>query len=200
MALVKGSLPGHFAYLTPPHLPFTTAGVPQASLLPMFPKHTQLQNNTLSIHTPDSTVLFCARYPPRSTVSSSSSASAAADSLLRNRALVTEGVGIMAGFTPRRTTEPASPTAAERRKPALDRSMSHQSSGLTRAKVTETCKVEDQGSLRYIDVLAIMFCRSMIRVGKMWQKAYNGEHNANKGPNGSHDHSPISSRVGFIGP
>lgn len=106
----------------------------------------------------------------------------------------------MAGFTPRRTTEPASPTAAERRKPALDRSMSHQSSGLTRAKVTETCKVEDQGSLRYIDVLAIMFCRSMIRVGKMWQKAYNGEHNANKGPNGSHDHSPISSRVGFIGP
>lgn len=116
----------------------------------MFPKHTQLQNSTLSIHTPDSNVSELAS-PPRSRLSSHLSLPDEEDDdhgseLVLNSEL--EGVGIISGFTPSSKPAPATPTAAERRKPALERSMSHQRSGLTSARVMDTCKVDDQASLR----------------------------------------------------
>lgn len=44
------------SHLTPPHLPLPAASEFSASRRPIFPKHTQLQNNTLSIHTPVSII------------------------------------------------------------------------------------------------------------------------------------------------
>jgi hypothetical protein len=104
----------------------------------MFPKQTQLQNNTLNIQTPLSTISFRASSPPRIMASSSPLPIDEESLVVRKKLLVTEGVGIMAGLMPRRITEPARPTPAERRKPDLDRSMSHQRRGLTRARVIET--------------------------------------------------------------
>ncbi len=54
----------------------------------------------------------------------------------------------MSGFRPRRTAVPAMPTRAESRKPGLERSTRYQSTGLTRARVRETWRVDCQGSLR----------------------------------------------------
>ena len=54
----------------------------------------------------------------------------------------------MLGFTPSRTAVPARPTMVERMKPGLERSIMYQRTGLTRASVNETWRVDCQGSLR----------------------------------------------------
>ena len=55
----------------------------------------------------------------------------------------------MSGLTPSRTAVPAMPTSAERMKPGFERSIRYHRTGLTRAKVKETCKVDCHGSFRY---------------------------------------------------
>ena len=59
-----------------------------------------------------------------------------------------DGGGITSGLVPRRNIDPVTPTAAERRKPGLERSMSHQRSGLAMASAIQTWRVEVQVSLR----------------------------------------------------
>lgn len=59
------------------------------------------------------------------------------------------GLGIMSGFETRRSAVPVAPTAVERMKPGLERSIRYQSTGLTSARVKEACMVEAQGSLRF---------------------------------------------------
>lgn len=58
------------------------------------------------------------------------------------------GEGITSGLRPRSARVPLRPTKVERRKPGLERSMMYQRTGLTRASVRETCRVDVQGSLR----------------------------------------------------
>lgn len=59
-----------------------------------------------------------------------------------------EGAGIISGLTPSRNADPVSPTAADKTNPGLERSMSHQRKGLTRARVREACKVDAQATFR----------------------------------------------------
>jgi len=47
------------------------------------------------------------------------------------------GLGIMSGFETRRRAVPVAPTAEERMKPGLERSIMYQRTGLTRARVRE---------------------------------------------------------------
>lgn len=128
-------------YCTPAQRPLVAADRLQVSRRPMLPKQTQLQNSTLSIHMPVSTV-SCLASPP------SISVAAPVASIDALRPAGPAGVGIMSGLTPMSRREPTSPTAADRRKPGLERSMSHHNRGLTSASVTESCSVEAQGSLR----------------------------------------------------
>lgn len=106
----------------------------------MFPKQTQLQNSTLSIQMPVSSVSWLAS-PPRAM----GSAYALSDSL---RYVKDEGVGITSGLMPSRTAEPATPTAIDSRKPGFDRSIRYHKNGLTSASVRETWRVEAHGSFR----------------------------------------------------
>lgn len=59
------------------------------------------------------------------------------------------GGGTMSGLTPRHSAVPAMPTMVESRNPALDRSIKYHSTGFTSARVSETCKVDSHGSLRF---------------------------------------------------
>lgn len=117
----------HVAYRIPPHLPLDLFHV---SLRPILPKQRQLQNSTLSIHTPVSTV-SCVAKPPN-----------ARGSLLKGfeelRVGNPAGAGIISGSTPRRRIEPVKPTAADSTNPGLLRSMSHHKRGLTNANVADT--------------------------------------------------------------
>ena len=61
---------------------------------------------------------------------------------------VARGVGIMSGLILRRIAEPVTPTAAERMKPGLERSMRCQRKGLTRASVSDACSADAHGSFR----------------------------------------------------
>lgn len=56
--------------------------------------------------------------------------------------------GNMSGLTPSIKADPVNPTAVERTNPGCERSMSHQSNGLAKARVTEICVVDVQASLR----------------------------------------------------
>ena len=60
-----------------------------------------------------------------------------------------DGGGTISGFTPSSTAVPAVPTRAERMNPGLDRSIRYHSTGLTSAKVKETCRVDCHGSFRF---------------------------------------------------
>src|SRR5438034_1216254 len=106
----------------------------------MFPKHTLLQNSTLAIHVPTA-MLSCemAARVPSSGVES-----------FKGEALgeVIAGEGTTSGLIPSNANIPASPTNVERMKPGLERSMRYQSTGLTRARVSDTWRVDCQGSLR----------------------------------------------------
>lgn len=116
---------------------------------PMLPKHRQLQNSTLSIHTPVSIVWWWPASIPLRLVGAASGAALLVP--LRVFGLPSrcrDGVGIMSGLMPRRSREPTRPTAAESTRPVLERSISHHRSGLARASVAEIWSVEDQASLR----------------------------------------------------
>lgn len=49
-------------------------------------------------------------------------------------------------LNPIKTIDPASPTAADKRKPGFDRSIRYHRNGLTIIKVRETCIVEAHGT------------------------------------------------------
>lgn len=121
------------SYRLPAQRPLAAVDVPKDNLRPMFPKQTQLQKSTLRIQTPVSRV-SCLASPPKASFPSAEGL--CAEVALRNG--VADGAGIMSGLTPMSTAEPASPTMAERSRPGLERSMSHQRSGLARASVRDT--------------------------------------------------------------
>ena len=106
----------------------------------MFPKHTQLQKSTLAIHV-ETPMLSLLMMPSVVTLSMET---------LRvfDRGGVIDGVGTMLGSIPNITTVPMTPTVVDRTKPGFDLSMRYHNTGLTRARVNETCKVDCQGSLR----------------------------------------------------
>jgi len=56
------------------------------------------------------------------------------------------GEGNISGLDTRRSAVPVAPTAVERIKPGLDRSIIYHRTGLTRARVREACRVDVQGS------------------------------------------------------
>ena len=58
------------------------------------------------------------------------------------------GDGIISGFRLSSTVVPKTPTAAERKKPGLVRSIRYQRTGLTRASVREAWRVDVHGNLR----------------------------------------------------
>lgn len=108
----------------------------------MFPKQTQLQNSTLRTHMPVSIVRWVARPPSMS----GPAAAWLVEFRLRNSDEYPAGVGMNSKFSPISNTEPAEPTAAERRKPGFDRSIRYHRKGLTIAKVMETCIVDAHGT------------------------------------------------------
>ena len=59
------------------------------------------------------------------------------------------GGGTIFGLIPRHSAVPTIPTMVESRNPALDRSIKYHSTGFTSARVSETCKVDSHGSLRF---------------------------------------------------
>ena len=59
------------------------------------------------------------------------------------------GEGTISGLIARTRIVPAMPTMVERVKPGLERSMRYQRTGLTRARVRESCRVDCQGRRRY---------------------------------------------------
>ena len=132
-------------HLTPPHRPRVVAELVRAKRRPIFPKHTQLQNRTLSIQIPVSTVSWLAKPP--------SVSGSAKDGAVPFRCRPSDekpaGVGTICGFNPIKMAEPVKPTAAESRKPGFDRSIRYQRKGLTSARVRETCIVDAHGSFRY---------------------------------------------------
>lgn len=65
------------------------------------------------------------------------------------------GEGTISGLTLKAIAVPARPTSVERRKPGFERSTRYHSTGLTRARVNETCNVDCHGSLRCNPVLAL---------------------------------------------
>lgn len=60
------------------------------------------------------------------------------------------GEGTISGLTPKAMAVPARPTSMERKKPGFERSTRYQSTGLTSAKVRDTCDVDCHGSLRCV--------------------------------------------------
>lgn len=108
----------------------------------MFPKHTQLQNSTLTIHTPISTV------SPSTGRGARLAVAAHDENELCAACHALDGAGITSGLTPSSSADPVSPTQVDSRKPGMLRSMSHHRSGFTRASVAETCSVEAHASLR----------------------------------------------------
>lgn len=116
-------------------------GRPNAKLLPIFPKQTLLQNSTLAIQVP-TPILSCVISPPytlpvREAVFSPALGDGDA------------GCGTTFGLMPSNRAVPPRPTSADSRKPGFERSMRYQSTGLTRASVSETWDVDCQGSFRY---------------------------------------------------
>lgn len=68
------------------------------------------------------------------------------------------GLGIISGVTMKWSKVPVTPTAVERRRPGLERSIRYQRTGFTNARVRDAWRVEDQGSLR-CNILARYFPR-----------------------------------------
>jgi hypothetical protein len=138
------------AYRVPPQRPLPTADLLHARRRPILPKQIQLQKRMLQIHTPVSSVSWLVM-PPRGRCCLEgvprSLSNLEVSFAMRNSGR--DGVGIMPGSIPSRKMDPAKPTAVERRNPTFERSMSHQSSGLTMASVPVACKVEDHANLRY---------------------------------------------------
>lgn len=140
-------------HFNPLHLPRPAPDLFRASLLPMLPKHTQLQNKTLMTQMPVSIVLFVARPPSIRT------SLPVCPVEFRSRYGDEEpiGAGMISGSSPRETIVPARPTAADRRKPVLDRSIRYHKSGFAIAKVRETCIVEAHGTF-LCEVVSLLYC------------------------------------------
>lgn len=132
-----------------PGFPWTVCPFLSASLRPIFPKQTQLQNKTLIIHVPTSTVSLATK-PPKT--------SFAGELVALPEAIWVDiaGEGIISGFRLRSMVVPKTPTAAERMKPGLERSMRYQRTGLTRASVREAWRVDAHGSLRYSHISQVI--------------------------------------------
>ncbi len=62
---------------------------------------------------------------------------------------VNAGEGTISGLIPKSTAVPVMPTKAESKKPALDRSIRYHRTGFTSDNVSETWRVDCQGSFRY---------------------------------------------------
>lgn len=105
----------------------------------MFPKQTHAQNSTLAIHVPTA-MLSCDK------PTSSSYASPGPGIVILVEGLV--GAGTISGLSPRMVPVPASPTSVDRMKPGLELSTRYHSTGFTRARVSDACAVDCQGSLR----------------------------------------------------
>lgn len=58
------------------------------------------------------------------------------------------GDGIISGLSPSSIAVPVIPTNEERKNPGFERSIRYHRTGLTKAKVSDTCTVDCQGSLR----------------------------------------------------
>ncbi len=61
---------------------------------------------------------------------------------------VKAGEGTISGLIPNSTAVPVMPTKAESKKPALDRSIRYHRTGFTSDNVSDTCRVDCQGSFR----------------------------------------------------
>ncbi len=103
------------------------------------------------------------------------------------------GEGTISGFRLRRTEVPRRPTAAERRKPGLERSTRYQRTGLTRARVRETWRVEAQGSLRWKGLVLVSDVRNRVRWKEMSidGKTYNGKGNTDESADASYSRAPV---------
>lgn len=111
---------------------------PNASLLPMLPKHTQLQNSTLALQV-QTPMLSWETKPSMPTSGAVMFASVALGSRIA-------GDGTILGLISNNMKVPKIPTIADKMKPAFDRSIRYQSTGLTSARVRETCIVDCQGN------------------------------------------------------
>jgi hypothetical protein len=114
----------------------------RAKRLPIFPKQTQLQNNTLKIHTAPSTPSLPTPFPipiPCSQIVPFEGELA--------------GLGKMFGFEARRRAVPVVEMVVERRKPGLERSIRYHRAGLTRARVRDAWREEAHGTLRIANAI-----------------------------------------------
>lgn len=110
----------------------------KANLLPMLPKHTQLQNSTLAIQVPT---------PILSSEESPSNPGWFPDTFARdNFCGCMAGDGTISGLTSSNTIVPATPTTADKMKPGFDLSIRYHRTGFASASVRETCRVDCQGN------------------------------------------------------
>ena len=111
----------------------------KASLLPIFPKQTQLQKRTLAIQVDTPMPSFETKWEdPFSAVKDLLPETALEDAIA--------GEGTMSGLIPRRVIVPRMPTLADKTNPVLERSIKYQSTGLAKASVRDTCNVDCHGS------------------------------------------------------
>jgi len=113
----------------------------RAKRLPMFPKQTQEQNNTLRIQIPPSrlSLLTYIPKPPRPW-------DVWCCCVLFLTYEEAAGEGIISGLDNKSAADPKDPTKTESTNPGLERSMIYHRTGFTNAKVREACRVDVQGS------------------------------------------------------
>ena len=118
---------------------YSPAGVPNASLRPIFPKQTQLQNKTLASHV---------HIPMLSAVGSLEAALFSTGLLPARWALGdgADGDGTISGLMLRSAIVPPMPTIVDSKNPVFDLSTRYHNTGFARANVTETCSVDCHGS------------------------------------------------------
>src|SRR2546423_11946522 len=115
------------------------AGAPNASRRPIFPKQTQLQNNTLAIHV----------HMPMLSFAGKREDGPSCTELLPARCAGGDGAageGTMLGLMPSRARVPPIPTTVDNQNPVFDRSIRYHNTGFARANVSETCSVDCHGS------------------------------------------------------
>ena len=118
----------------------------------MLPKQTQLQNRTLAIQV-QTPILSCEMKLSMPTSGAVLLASVALGGCVA-------GDGIMLGLISNSIEVPTIPTTADKMKPGIDLSITYHSTGLTSARVNETCIVDCQGNLLCGVVVSIAGARS----------------------------------------
>lgn len=123
------------------------------SLRPIFPKHTQLTNNTLAIQVATPTLSWLKRIPAISNIPLCSCWYAESVPLAREDPGVLPGAwgdgdGTRSGLMDRSSAVPEREKVAERMKPGAVRSRRYQIAGFARAKVRESWRVDCQASRR----------------------------------------------------